>query len=671
MLRTLHPTRWQLARALPAILACGFVHTVSAQDWDWEELSIPMRDTNTLAADVWSSETNRPAKPVILIQTPYNKNFYRIGAIPASGGPNFPHTTNYHFVIVDWRGFFGSLSATKPLYNRGLDGYDCVQWIATQTWCNGRVGTWGSSALGYIQYQTAAQHPSNLASCVIQVKDFQTRYDNFYYGGDYRKEHVESVAALGLTSTNLILDHPTFDLYWQLTESLTDNPDTVAVPLLVVGGWFDHFPDTVLRSYRDLRESSDPAVRNLHRMIFGPWLHGLTGKEDQGVLTYANATNLDADTIDYWDYTLRGQTNQWATNPAVSFYQMGEDIWIMSANWTGITRNATSLYLRADGGLYEQPAPTNDPALEYAYDPADPTPVLGGSRFDPFSPLLPIGPQDLAPTIESRADVLAFSTPLLERPLRINGPVTVVLYASSDRTDTDFAVRLTDVYPDGRSLIMTQGIRRGRFRNSYSTQTLLTPGQVYPIEIDLQELGLTIQPGHRLRIDVSSACYPHFDLNRNDGGPMYTNGPMFVATNRLFFGPSQPSRVAFTILPDDMDGDGMNDFWEAVHFRGLERNGAGDYDSDGVSDLDEWRGGTVPTNAASLLRIAKLTPATNGVLELTWPSASGHTYTVVTAQPTNVAWSVYTNVAATPATNQLNLPTDAASLLIGVRTQPP
>lgn len=640
-----------------------------AQAWTWSEVSIPTRDTNALAADLWSGDAAPAARPVVLIQTPYNRKLYRIGQVPGFGGPDFPRSTNFNVVVVDWRGFYGSTNAAKPGYNRGWDGYDCVQWIATQAWCNGRVGTWGSSALGYIQYQTAAQHPPNLVSCVIQVKDFQNRYDNNYYGGVYRKEHVESVASLGLASTNLVLDHPTYDTYWQLVEALSDHPETIAVPVLVVGGWYDHFPDSVLRSFRDLRDRSDPSVRGAHRLVFGPWLHDATGLAEQGALSYPNATNLDADTIAYWDFTLRQATNVWSTSAVARVYQMGEDVWLDAASWTGLPRSARSLYLQDGGGLGDAPAAaaaTN----AFVYDPADPTPALGGSRFNPFDPLVLEGPQDLAPAIESRGDVLVYSTPPLERALRLNGAISIVLHVSSDRTDTDFAVRLSDVYPDGRSLVMTQGIRRGRFRDSLATPSLMVPGVVYPVTIELQQLGLTFQPGHRLRLVVSSACYPHFDLNRNDGGAMYTNGPLLVATNRVHLGPSEPSRMDFAVLPDDLDSDGLYDVWEAQHFRGLGRDGAGDEDGDGMADRAEQWAGTAPTNAASLLRIAGLDLRDSGAMELRWTSESGRTYDVMGgADPALGAWTVLTNVSARPPTNEWAVQGEAAVGALGVRAR--
>jgi hypothetical protein len=152
--------------------------------------------------------------------------------------------------------------------------------------------------------------------------------------------------------------------------------------------------------------------------------------------------------------------------------------------------------------------------------------------------------------VEARGDVLVYSTPVLEEDLRVNGSVSVMLHVASDRTDTDFCVRLTDVYPDGRSVIVTQGIRRMRFRETYSTEELMVPGQVYPVTVELQNLALTFLRGHRLRVVVCSADYPHFDRNRNDGGPMYAGGTSFAATNSVYHDAARPSRVVLQTLPN-------------------------------------------------------------------------------------------------------------------------
>jgi uncharacterized protein len=651
-------------------------------NFSFTTISIPMRDANVLAADLWYAGATPTAKPVILIQTPYNRKLYRLGIIPDfAGGATFPANTNYNYVIVDWRGFFDSSSAAVPGYNRGLDGYDCVEWIAPQSWSNGRVGTWGSSALGAIQYQTAFQQPPHLVCCTIQVRFFQTGYADYYYGGDYRKEQAEGTASLGLTDPALILAHPAQDLFWRTVETLSDTPEQMNVPALIVGGWFDHSPDAVLESFARLRARSAPVGRDQHHLIYGPWTHGGLSKTNQGVLAFPNATSLAATEMEFWDFHLRQLTNNsWTTQPVVQFYQMGENIWLDERNWSGtntwagVPRVAKTLYLRAGGALSPETPGASEGAATFTYDPNDPTPTFGGARFTPLDSSVPEGPQNLATNLELRADVTVFSTVVLTNDLRLNATnLTLTLYAASDRTDTDFAVRLTDVYPDGSSIILAQGIRRARFRDSLSTEQLLTPGVVYSIPVTLQNLAHTFRIGHRLRLVISGADYPMYDRNLNDGGPLYTNGTPLVAHNSLFHETAHASRLDFQVLPDDLDSDGLADVWEGDYFGGLQRNGAADFDGDGFSDANEFQAGTNPTNAASLLRIETISVSAPNQVAITWQSVSNRTYDLLaaTGSPTATYLPVATNLTATPPLNTVPVqPPATGAWFLRVRVNP-
>ncbi len=411
----------------------------------WTAISIPTRDGKTLAADLYYADASPVSKPVILIQTPYNKNYYRLGTIPSqAGGMKFPVDAHYNYVVVDWRGFYGSSGAAVPGYDRGLDGYDCVEWISSQPWSDGKVCTWGSSALGLIQYQTARRHPPHLACINPQVKDFQTLYENYYYGGDYRKEQVESLQGLGFLSTAAILAHPDEDPTWEAAAAATAMAPDIQVPALVVGGWYDHYPNDVLRSFADLCAMSDPSVRGKHKLIFGPWTHSGVDQADQGVLTYPDATALYNQEIQFWDFCLRGVPNGWDQLPAVSYYQMGENAWHSAAAWTSIPRQSQRFYLQPGGGLDENPPSVGSSSDTFQYDPKDPTPSLGGARFNPFDPSIEDGPQDLSRAVETRPDVLVYTTPVLAHdlrvtrirlggPLRLVGPVRHRLLCAADR----------------------------------------------------------------------------------------------------------------------------------------------------------------------------------------------------------------------------------------------
>jgi len=509
-------------------------------------LAIPTRDQKFLDADLYALDTTK-ALPVILIQTPYNKNFYRTRlGLPQAGGAGFPpyDSLHYNYVIVDWRGRFGSKDAEVPGYDRGLDGYDAVEWIAKQKWSNGKIGTWGGSALGFIQFQTARHHPPHLACSVPMIKDFKTKYSDYYYGGVFRKEHVESLVRLDFVSVQTILDHPTSDPAWRVVESNSNYPDEIAVPMLLISGWYDHFPDDVIRAFYDLRAKSAAAVRQQHKLLFGPWLHTEVGKAQQGQLTYPNAVGVpDSLALRFFDYYLRNISNGYDRDPIIRYYQMGSNDWRATSDWLALSRTPTALYLQAGGLLSTMPPASNTPPDSFRYDPRHPSPAVGGSRFNPFDPTTPAGPQDLRQRVESRNDLLIYTTPILDKDWVIAGAIKVELFVASSRKDTDFVVRLCDVYPDGRSMILTQGIRRMRFRNSYANEELMTPGQIYPVTIELQNLAMTFLPGHRLRIDVSSSDYPHFDINLNNGGAMYVPGDTLIAANYVYHSANYPARI--------------------------------------------------------------------------------------------------------------------------------
>ena len=490
-----------------------------------------------LAADLHSSDTTI-ARPVVLIQTPYNKNFH----------PLTIDTLLYHVVIMDWRGFYANSDADSSQYDRGIDGYDAVEWIAGQSWCNGKVGTTGASALGAIQFQTARHHPPHLICANPVAKDFKTLYSNYFYGGVLRTEHVEQLQKLGFISTSLITQNPYYSFVWEFIENNSDYADEIEVPMLLISGWFDHYPSDILRAFRDLQTMSNESVRDRHKLIFGPWLHSSIGRTKQGELEYPDADNSAEMINRFLDYYLLGAKNGWPMEPVIQYYQMGENVWKTAEDWDEETQYSDSLFLLSGGSLIEGPYPLTFAEVEpdtIIYDPRNPSPTIGGSRFNPFVPSTPIGPMDISVSVEGRSDALIFSSEALMDNLVITGKSEIILFVSSDRKDTDIAVRLCDVYPDGRSIILTQGIKRMRFRNSYESDELLENGKIYPVSVELSDLAHTFLKGHKMRLVVTSSNYPMFDINLNNGGALYEAGDTLTATNLIYANNDFQSRIVF------------------------------------------------------------------------------------------------------------------------------
>ena len=509
--------------------------------------SVEMRDGKKLAVDIYIPDTSGGAVyPVILVQTPYNRLLYRTIGLPLFG--NNIASANYAMVIADWRCFYGSSAACAGNYDRAKDGYDLVEWIAARTWCDGKVGTWGPSALGRIQFMTARKRPPHLVCAVPLVAGPQYSYPEYYPGGVYRTEYVQQLDALGFGSSSTILAHQTHDYVWIYSEATNFYPDSISVPLLMIGGWYDHNINVMMDFFAGIRQSSFSNVRDKHRLLMGPWTHGGHGNAgigapQQGELSYPNASGWsDSLALAHFDYYMRAVPNNWNTTPNIQYFQMGDNVWQNCASWPPSGVSDYTLYLQNDGGITASlPSGLND-YKELVYDPHNPSPTIGGStlRAD-----LEQGPYNQAPLVESRNDILAFTTAVLSANVVMKGKAKIHLFVSSDRKDTDFSVRLTDVYPDGRSMLLSDGIARMRFRDGYSANdtSCMTPGQVYEIQIELPDIAITFLAGHRIRVDISSSDYPRFDCNLNNGGAMYAAGDTLIATNKVFVSSDHASYI--------------------------------------------------------------------------------------------------------------------------------
>ncbi|MFH2096865.1 MAG: CocE/NonD family hydrolase [Bacteroidota bacterium] len=507
--------------------------------------SIPMRDGKKLAADIYVPSGTQQ-RPTILIQTPYNRIFYRYN-LPIGIGLLID-SCNYNIVTVDWRGFYGSVSAWTSNPDRGEDGYDIIDWIITQTWSDGQVGTWGPSALGKIQYLTAREQHTGHICAVPLVAGSQYNYLEYYPGGVYRTEYVQQLDALGYGMSTTLLANPFYNYLWQYVENDAWYPSSITIPMLMIGGWYDHNTDLMLELFNGLLQQSPASTQ--HRLLMGPWAHGGFGPAQvgtalQGELYYYEAQGWsDSLAMMFFDYHLLSQTNGWDGTPVITYFRMGENIWENTPVWPPSSQSWTALYLTNSSTLDINPPPNTTGSSTFIYDPHDPSPSYGGKTLR--QDLLQ-GPYDQADTVESRNDILIFDTPWLLQDTRLTGSPTMHLFISSDRKDTDFAVRLTDVYPNGRSMLVAEGIKRMRFRTGYTVNDTasMIPGQVYEAEIELENTAITFLAGHKIRLDITSSNYPRFDNNLNNGGTMYTAGDTLVATNHVYHNQSNASWVSF------------------------------------------------------------------------------------------------------------------------------
>jgi putative CocE/NonD family hydrolase len=315
-----------------------------------------------------------------------------------------------------------------------------------------------------------------------------------------------------------------------------------AAPLMITG-WYDWGLNDALATWEHLRrDARDPNAKQV-RLVIGPHAHAAPGYHE-GVefhpeLMRTPGTATFAPTLLRWYECVRDKrVDDW---PTVLYYLMGANEWRQAADWPVPGAEVRTLYLGPDGKLLET-VPTADIACDsYLYDPANPTPTVGGSIV---SYVYPAGSVDVS-SAQRRPDVLTYTTAPLDADLDVVGPLRVVLHASSSEADTDFNVRLSDVFPDGRAIQLQSALLRARYRNADQEPELLIPNMPYRLEIDLWATANRFKAGHCLRLDVSSADFPRFDRNANLGG---RPGEPVPARQTIFRSVARPSNLQFQSL---------------------------------------------------------------------------------------------------------------------------
>ncbi len=505
---------------------------------------ISMRDGVKLATDVYVPRSTMP-HGTLLVRTPYNKDLlYVIGVGWAKQG--------WPTVIQDMRGRFASEGIDTVFQNAHTDGPDTLEWMAEQAWCNGNIATFGGSALGITQYYMAGAQPPQLACQFIQVATPNLYKDAMYPGGQWRKQLVERwLEKQGSTHVlPEVFAHENYTLDYWTNVSLEDNWQNVNIPAIHMGGWYDCFVQGPIDGFMGYQYLGGPSAQGKSKLIMGPWTHGGASSTTQGELTYPENCK-DTFSGDMFNemitqYTMNG-SNDFDNRPAVTYYVMGDvdnpeapgNEWRYADQWP-IPATNISWYFHSDGTLSTTPAAPNT-NLTVTYDPTNPVPTVGGQNLN-----LPAGPYDQS-AVEQRDDVLLFTSDTLSEPFEATGHIKARLYVSSNCPDTDFTVKLTDVYPDGRSMLITDGILRMRNRNGCDHWEFVEPGEIYEIEVDLWSTSYIWDTDHQIRVAVSSSNYPRFLNNPNTADAIYQNTTYNIAENTVHFSSLTPSCI---MLPE-------------------------------------------------------------------------------------------------------------------------
>lgn len=508
---------------------------------------IPMRDGTKLSTSVIRPKDQAKPLPVIFARGPYGK--FTIGM--AQGFCN----KGYVLVSQDMRGRFNSKGSDAIAFhnggwNKNRDGHDSLEWIAKQEWCDGNIATWGGSALGITQNMLAVDAPKSLKAQFVMVAFSDMYSQGTYQGGVWRKALMETwllSQKFDPKSLKTFLAHPNYDSFWEELNPAAQ-AHRVHSPAIFYGGWYDIFLQGTIDSFTTIHGKGTGNARGNCRLLIGPYAHGVFNE-----LKYPDNSTMQnapkaAEAFRFFDHWTKGEKNGVADDKTVHYYVMGDpedknapgNFWRAADSWPP-PATETVFYFHKDGTLSNAPSTSSTSMLSYKYDPENPVATVGGQNL-----VLPKGPMDQR-KVESRDDVLLFTSDELHQPVEVTGRIKAKLYVSSDCPDTDFTAKLTDVYPDGRSMLVTDGILRARHYKGFDREDFLEEGNIYELEVDLWSTSLIFNKGHRIRIAISSSNAPRFDPNPNTGVPFRANSKTRIANNTIHLSSSHPSQIVLPI----------------------------------------------------------------------------------------------------------------------------
>ena len=572
------------------------------------EKDVPMqtRDGVTLRADVYRPDA-AGRFPVLLSRLPYNKNLR-----PRPGDIDYFVERGYGVIMQDTRGRFSSDGEEYyALIWEMQDGYDAVEWAASLPWADGNVGTMGQSYLGATQYLLAPSRPPHLKAAlpVSAAADFHQCWV-YHTGGAFELGWQIPYAILmardtlerqGLTAQLLpvlerdllppatpfaqplsdqayrrlplmawgdllrpvaryltdYLHHPEDGPYWWAINGERQHAN-VNIPMYHVTSWYDIFLRGVLAHFCGLRQQAMTAEARTHqKLLVGPWAHlfPYTGPTSDGTgdIDFGERAciELHETQLRWFDYWLKGVHTDIADEAPVKIFVMGENGWRDEQEWPLARTRYTPYYLHSQGqanslqgdGHLDPAVPGAEPPDSFVYDPNDPVPTCGGNTL-----IIPMGVQDQR-QVETRQDVLVYTSAPMTAPLEVTGPIVVHLFVASSAPDTDFTAKLVDVRPDGYAQNLTDGIVRTRYRTSRMLPVPLTPGQVTEVMIDLWATSHVFLPGHSLRLDISSSNFPRFDRNLNTGEDQATGTHWQTAAQTIFHDQRYPSHIRLPVIP--------------------------------------------------------------------------------------------------------------------------
>ena len=598
------------------------------------DLIVAARDGAGLATDVYRPAVGGPF-PVLLERTPYDKSApsrserTAAAARPRSRAEVAGYFVKHGYAVVyqDCRGRYKSGARFTKYLSEAEDGCDTLAWLIGQSWCNGRIGTFGLSYAAHTQAALGCLDPPGLAAQFLDCGGFSNAYrSGIRHGGAFDLKQAtwaynNAVADAKDPAVKAALQgqdikawfarmpwrkgqspvsaapeyedylfeqwsHGVFDDFWKrpgiYAEGYYDR--YAAVPVVNLSGWYDPYSRTAVDNYLGLRRGG----RRRASLILGPWTHGDRSLTHAGDVDFGPTAPVDGNLAEdffalrrrWFDRWVKGEANGVDAEPPVRVFVMGGGSgrcnsagrldhggrWRAAADWPLPETRFTKLYLQADRSLAVEAPKEGARPLDYISDPQHPVPTIGGAlssgepvmrggAYDQREAPRVFGAREPDRALAERPDILVFSTAPLDRDLEVTGPVALRLWVASDGPDTDFTAKLVDVhppsedYPDGFAMNLTEGILRCRYRDSWERPAPLVPGQVYAIAIELFPTANLFTRGHRVRLDIASSNFPHFDINPNSGEPEGEMEHPRIARNRVYVDAAHPSHLVLPVIP--------------------------------------------------------------------------------------------------------------------------